>query len=62
MLMSCGYFFYDFIACYYYDLLDKGTIIHHTIAVISLLSPCVTKYAASCAVSKNIYYFFLIKF
>jgi hypothetical protein len=33
LLVSMGYFVYDFIACNYYDISDRSLVIHHSLAI-----------------------------
>ena len=33
LLVSMGYFVYDFIACNYYDISDNSLVIHHSLAI-----------------------------
>lgn len=38
MLTSCAYFFYDFLACAYYGLVDMGLVLHHSMCLLGMLS------------------------
>jgi hypothetical protein len=38
LLVSCGYFLYDSVACWYYGLVDKGLVIHHGMVLLGQLS------------------------
>lgn len=36
---SVGYFFYDFLALYHYNLVDKAMVIHHSICIVGMTLP-----------------------
>jgi len=50
ILISCGYFFYDMIACAYYGLTDAGLIIHHSMTIIGEIACFVFNYGATEAI------------
>jgi hypothetical protein len=38
ILVSMGYFVYDYVACYYYGIADRALLIHHALAVFGYLA------------------------
>lgn len=50
IIISCGYFFYDMIACAYYKLTDAALIIHHSMTIMGYVSCFVYGYGATEAI------------